>query len=392
LPTVKDHDVIVLGLGAFGSSVLYQLARRGCRALGIDQFSPPHPQGSTHGDTRITRLAIGEGDEYVPFALRSHEIWREIEREAGKKLLFRTGGLIISSAARTTSVHVENFFRNTLAAAEKYGIGHEILPAADIRKRFPQFNVADDEIGYFEPEAGYLLPEECVRVQIGLAGKHGAAVHINEKVLSFSSDGSKVHVKTDRDAYTANELVVTAGPWLPGLVGREYSDFFKIYRQVLFWFDIEENSREIFAPDRCPVFIWELQGKTQGIYGFPAAGGPEGGIKIATEQFEKTTTPETVDRTVTISEIGEMYETHVAPYFPELTGRCLKAVTCLYTTMPGARFLIDRHPEHENVTIVSPCSGHGFKHSASIGEAIAENLLDGKSRLDLGKFSFDWFQ
>lgn len=388
---MKEFDVIVLGLGAMGSSTLYQLSKRGVSVLGIDQFSPPHTQGSTHGDTRITRLAIGEGEEYVPLVMRAHEIWPEIERESGKQLRFRTGGLVISSEAKGSSLHVENFFRKTVAAAEKYGIGHEILRAADIRKRFFQFNVADDEIGYFEPEAGYLIPEECVKVQIALAESRGAVIHTNEKVLGFTSDGSKVRVETDRDIYTARDLVVTAGAWLPDLIGGDYSQLFKIYRQVLFWFDMEESERELFAPDRCPIFIWELQGKEYGIYGFPAVGGPLGGVKIATEQLERTTTPEAVDRTVTLGETEEMYETHVAPYFPGLTRQCLRAATCLYTSTAGARFLIDTHPGYKNITIVSPCSGHGFKHSASIGEAIAERVLTGTSRLDLSKFSFERF-
>lgn len=388
---MTEFDVIILGLGAMGSSTLYQLSKKGGSVLGIDQFSPPHIQGSTHGDTRITRLAIGEGEEYVPLALRSHEIWPEIERETEKQLLFPTGGLVISSETKGGSLHVENFFGRTVAAAEKFGIGHEVLRAADIRKRFPQFNVADDEIGYFEPEAGYLLPEECVKAQISLADRYGAKVHTNEKVLGFSSDGSKVLVETDRDTYTAHDLVLTAGARLPELIGEKYSQLFKIYRQVLFWFDIEESERDLFAPDRCPVFIWELQGKENGIYGFPAVDGRAGGLKIATEQLEKTTTPGTIDRTVTPVEMEEMYDGFVAPYFPGVTRRCLRAATCLYTSTSGARFLIDTLPEHKNITIVSPCSGHGFKHSASIGEAVAERILTGASTLDLSGFSFERF-
>lgn len=391
MTTMKDLDVIVIGLGAMGSSALYQLSKRGGTVLGIDQFSPPHTNGSTHGDTRITRLAIGEGEEYVPLALRSHEIWPEIERASGKQLKFRTGGLVISSEANASSLHVENFFAKTLRAAEKYGIAHELLSAGDIRKRFPQFNVADDEIGYFEPEAGYLIPEECVRAQLRLAESNGAAVHTNEKVRRLTSDGPKVRVETDRDNYTARHLIVTAGPWLPGLIGEKYSHLFKIYRQVLYWFDIKEGERELFTPGRFPVFIWGLQGKEHGTYGFPAVDGPAGGLKIATEQLEKTTTPATVDRTVTPGEIEDMYENFVAPYFPGLSAHALRAATCLYTSTQGSRFLIDTHPEHRNITIVSPCSGHGFKHSASIGEAVAERVLDGTSKLDLSKFSFERF-
>jgi sarcosine oxidase len=315
-----------------------------------------------------------------------------IEREAGKRLMFRTGGLIISSETRGGSLHVENFFGKTIAAAKKFGIGHEILGAADIRKRFPQFNVADNEIGYFEPEAGYLLPEECVRAQISLAHSHGADVHFNEKVIGFSTDASKVEITTEMGTYAARNLIITAGPWLPELIDAEYSRLFKIYRQVLYWFDIKQGKRELFLPDRFPIFIWELQGGKQcGIYGFPAVDGHAGGVKIATEQLEQTTTPEFVDRQVADKEIEEMYEHFVGPYFPGLDRKCLRAATCLYTGTHGSRFAIDTHPEYPNITIVSPCSGHGFKHSAAIGESVAEKVLYGNCRLDLSNFSFSRF-
>ena len=111
-------DAIVLGLGAMGSAALYQLAIRKLSVLGIDRFSPPHTEGSSHGDTRITRLAIGEGAQYTPLAIRSHAIWRELERATGRSLLTTNGALIISSAAKTSVTHVATFFANTLAAAE----------------------------------------------------------------------------------------------------------------------------------------------------------------------------------------------------------------------------------------------------------------------------------
>src|SRR5204862_5444929 len=145
-----------------GSAALYHLAKKGVRALGLDRFSPPHPFGSTHGDTRVTRLAIGEGEQYTPLALRSHELWRELERETGKTLLTTNGGLIISSPARTSRTHVENFFENTLAAARKFGIAHEVLNADEVRRRFPLFKVADDEQGYHERDAGFVRPAACV--------------------------------------------------------------------------------------------------------------------------------------------------------------------------------------------------------------------------------------
>lgn len=383
-------DTIVLGLGAMGSATVYQLAKRGNKVLGIDQFSPPHIFGSTHGDTRITRQAIGEGEQYTPLSLRSYEIWEELEKETGKKLLEKCGGLIISSGAKIAINHVANFFENTIAAAKKYNIKHEILDSVQIRKRFPQFNVQDNESGYYESEAGFLRPEECVSAQISLAEKYGATIRKNEKVESFSEKDDIVRVKTNLGEYEANKLIITAGPWFPTLVEDEYAKFFKVIRQVLFWFDVK-TPVERFESKNFPIFIWELQGNKQGIYGFPAIDGQNGGVKIASEQYETTTTADTVNREVSQEETKAMYENYVAPYFPDLSDKCVKAVSCLYTVTPDSHFVIDTHPKYKSVILASPCSGHGFKHSAAIGEVLAQLAIDGKSKIDISSFRLSRF-
>src|SRR5215472_7211243 len=353
---MERYDTIVLGLGAMGSAAAYQLSRRGNKVLGIDQFAPPHTMGSSHGDTRITRLAIGEGVHYTPLVLRSHELWREIERESGSRVLFRTGGLVISSTAKTSMLHVADFFDNTVAAAKKYGIAHELIDAREIRKRFPPFRVHDDEIGYYEPDAGYLRPEECIRAQLKLAMARAAEIHTNEMVTDFEASDHGVAVTTNRARYTADKLIVTAGAWLPELIGARYAKLFKIYRQLLFWFDVD-GPIEPFLPQNCPIFIWELQGPSQAIYGFPAIDGARGGVKVATQQYESTTTPDTVNRTVAPEEAAAMHRTYIAPYFPALSNRCIKAVACLYTTTPDSGFVIDHHPDSDRIIIASPCSG-----------------------------------
>jgi sarcosine oxidase len=363
-------DAIVLGLGAMGSATLYQLAKRGLRVIGIDQFSPPHDLGSSHGDTRITRLAIGEGEEYTPLALRSHEIWREIEAQTGADLLTTTGGLVISSTGPRGTCHGTDFFENTLAAARSFGIRHEILDAAEIRRRFPPFAVRDDEVGYYEYEAGFLRPEACVAAQLQLAGQLGAEIHRGEKALRFTEKQGVVRLHSELGEYRANRLIVTAGPWLPGLLGETWAGRFIVRRQTLYWF-AAKNSLAAFQPGRFPVFIWEQAGQAQPIYGFPAIDGPHGGVKIASEQHEAATTPETVQREVSPQEAVAMFRAQVAPYFPGLSGECVKAMSCLYTMTADFRFVIEAHPEHPQVTVVSPCSGHGFKHSAAIGERLA---------------------
>ncbi|HKW11425.1 MAG TPA: FAD-dependent oxidoreductase, partial [Gemmatimonadaceae bacterium] len=164
------YDSIVIGLGAMGSAALYQLAKSGQRVLGIDRFAPPHRLGSSHGETRITRLACGEGPEYTQFARRSHEIWRELEAKAGKSLLVQNGFLAISGDGPRAANHENpDFLATTIEAAERASIAHEMLASAEIRKRHPAFNVLTNDRAYFEPEAGYIRPEECIAAQLGEA-------------------------------------------------------------------------------------------------------------------------------------------------------------------------------------------------------------------------------
>jgi sarcosine oxidase len=378
-------DTVVVGLGAMGSATLYQLARRGRRVVGLDRYAPPHTHGSTHGETRVTRQAIGEGEHFSPFAIRSHEIWREIEQATGTDLLTLTGALIISSSGAGTSVHVPEFLATTLAAARRYDIPHAVLDPAEIRRRYPAFRVRDEETGYFEPGAGFVRPERCVAAQLELAGRHGATVRPEEEVLEVRPDGAGALVRTAAGRYLADQVVLTAGPWLPELLAPEHARHFSITRQVLYWF-APAGRIEPFLPERFPVFIWEAAGVPEPIYGFPAIDGGAGGVKIASAEYGERTTAAAARRDVTAEETAAMYRRLVAPCFPGLSPRCLRTEVCLYTVTPDAGFVIDRHPEFPQIVLVSPCSGHGFKHSAAIGEAVAEWVTEGKSRLDLGPF------
>lgn len=387
---MSRYDAIVLGLGAMGSAATFQLARRGARVLGLDQYAPPHANGSSHGDTRITRLAIGEGDHLTPLVLRAHEIWREVEHETGATLLTSTGGLVISSPLRTSFTHVEGFFDNTVAAARKFGIAHEMLDAAAIRERFPPFKVRDDEVGYLERDAGFLRPEACIAAQLSLAQKRGAELRVNERVVGFEETSGGVQIETESSRYVADRLIITAGAWLPKLVPA-CARLLRVYRQVLYWFALD-GSHEAFSPERFPVFIWELQETRQGIYGFPAIDGARGGLKIATESYGDPVSPDAVDRRVNDDEIAPMYSRYVAPQFAGIAPRCIKSAVCLYTVTPDFGFIIDWLPGSERVLIASACSGHGFKHSATIGEILAQLTVDGRSHFDVAPYRFARFK
>ncbi|HEX7558180.1 MAG TPA: N-methyl-L-tryptophan oxidase [Usitatibacter sp.] len=384
------YDLIIVGLGAVGAASAYQAAKRGAKVLGIDRFAPPHALGSSHGDTRITRIAIGEGEHYTPIVRRSHQIWRDIEAKTGEELLVVTGGLIISSSARRATTHVANFFENTLAAARRFGVEHELLDAGNLRELFPQFNVSDNEVGYYEPGAGYLRPEACIRAELALAEENGAELRRNERVDDIADEGGVVRVRTEAAEYRARQVIVAAGAWLPQLLDADLARHFRVTRQVLYWFETTAPIADFTAP-HFPIWIWELQDREHVIYGFPAIGGMEAGIKIATEQYARQAHPDESSRAVTEDETREMRRNLVAPYLPGVGARCIKAVSCLYTATPDFHFAIGRHPRMPNVIVASACSGHGFKHSAAIGEALAQLACEARSTIDLAPFSLERF-
>ena len=383
------YDTIIIGLGAMGSAAAYQLSKQKVKILGIDQFSPPHTFGSTHGDTRVTRQAIGEGAEYVPLTLRSYEIFREIEAETNADLLTITGGLIMSKTSGNVALHGNRgFIEETISTAKKFDIKHRTLNADEIVKEFPQFKLDGDEIGYFEAETGFLRPENCVTAQLELAEKYGAEIHRNEKVLDIKTDKNCLEVVTDKGIYKADKLIISVGAWIKNFVEKPRQDLFKIYRQVFYWFDVAD-SFETFKLGNFPIFIWEFgRWENDFVYGFPAIDGKFDGLKIATENYFETTNPDNVNREVSRKEIEEVFEKYIENRIKGVSKKCVRTATCLYTVTPKARFIIDKLPENERVIIASPCSGHGFKHSAAIGEILAELATVGASKIDISAFSF----
>jgi sarcosine oxidase len=383
-------DVLVVGLGAFGSAILYQLAKRGVRAVGLDRFRPPHAMGSSHGETRITRLAVGEGEDYAPLVRRSHEIWRELEREHGSSLLLETGGLILASRDSTAQHHGRvDFVRRSIAVAERFGIPHEVLDAAEIGARFPQFLLRGDELGYFEPSAGVLAPECCVAAQLRQAQRHGATCRTDERVLEVRQHGAGVRIVTDRGTLDAGSCVITAGPWVAGLAPGGPGQLVRVHRQVLHWF--EPHAPLDYAPGRFPVFIWmHGEGESDYFYGFPVVGGTTD-LKAATETYDEAVDPDTVNRTVADGEAESMFRQHVAGRLRDLAGRATRSAVCLYTVTPDAGFVVDALPGQDRVLVVSACSGHGFKHSAAMGEAVAQRLLGEEGSIDLTPFALRRF-
>ncbi len=373
----QSADVIVVGLGAMGSAVLYQLAKRGISVIGIDRFDPPHAHGSSHGESRITRVSISEGARYIPFVRRSHELWREFEALTGRRLLEQVGALFIAPADGEVWSHGNDFVREAIRIAEEQEIEHERLDDRQIAGRFPQFRIHEKLVGYFEPGGGFVRPEACIAAQLDLARRHGAQIETRTQLIELVEETGGVRVVTTNGDFCGKRAVLTAGAWLPKLAGERYRNL-KVQRQVQFWFKVSDPSlwRD------CPIFIWTTGTRAEDLfYGFPMASS-ELRIKLASEQDRDTTDPDAV-APVGDDEKRHIYETHIAPRLNGVTAECVDAATCLYTNAPDYQFIIEPHPSIAAITIVSACSGHGFKHSAGLGEAIAQWLTGERAKLPL---------
>lgn len=366
------YDCVIVGLGAMGSAALYQLGKRNAAVVGIDRYAPPHIHGSTHGESRITRQGIGEGSDYVPLALRSHEIWRELEAETGEHLLHEVGCLVMAGDEGRGQMHESAFFANSVAAAKKFGIAHEVLAGEALRERFPQFVTTPGTVAYYEPGGGYVRPERCVRANLTRARALGAAVRVGE-VLSIEQTAGRVVVTTTGGMIESKQAVVSAGAWAGPLLGPPFDTMLAPTRQVMHWFEAEPSS--VATWQSSPVYIWMYDATNAGhFYGFPAIDGSTA-IKVADETLGPPIDPNAVDREIPESDSRRMYDAHIRGRMAGITPHRVKAVTCLYTHAPGSRFVIGRHPAHERILVVSACSGHGFKHSAGIGEAVAKRVL-----------------
>ena len=371
----QSFEVIIAGLGAMGSAAAYHLARCGQRVLGLDCFAPPHTFGSSHGQTRIIREAYFEHPLYVPLVKRAYELWAELERECAQTLFRQTGGLMIGPPDGV-------LVKGAQHSAELHQLPHTMLSADEIRRRFPAFHPTDEMVAVWEPRAGILFPEACVEAHLKLARERGATLQFEEPITHWQADGAGVRVRTSRGDYYADRLLLAVGPWIQTLLA-DLSLPLVIERQAFCLFEPAAHA-EHFHPDHCPINLWEYA-PDRFFYGFPDLGQ---GVKAAIHHEGEFIDPETVKRTVAPEEV-EHIRAFVRRFLPDANGELRHSTVCLYTNTPDSHFLIDFHPRHPQVLIVSPCSGHGFKFSSVMGEVLADLCLTGHSSFDLRPFQLN---
>jgi sarcosine oxidase len=366
-------DVIVIGVGGMGSAVVYHVSARGRTVLGLEQSNIPNDLGSSHGINRIIRMAYAEDPCYVPLLRRAYQLWRELGRTAHERLLYVTGGVDIG--------HYESWIiQGSMAACKAHKLKHEVLSAAQVRKRFPGFQLPKDLVAVYQSDAGFVLSERSIVAHVSAALRLGAEVHARERVLRWDVSNRGVTVLTDRGSYEGRKLVITAGPWSGKLV-RELDGRVKPERQVLLW--VQPKKPRLFEVGVCPVFY--MQDEADRYYGLPIHGIP--GFKIGKyHHLKEEVDPDDMDRECHPGD-EDVLRRAIRKYFPEADGPIIAMKTCLFSNTEDEHFILDLHPEYPQVSIAAGFSGHGFKFCSVVGEIMADFALDGGSKhFDLDLF------
>ena len=374
----KNFDIIVLGLGAHGSSALYHLSKANNAICGIDRFTPPHAFGSSHGQSRIIRQAYHESPMYVPLVIEAYKLWNELENISAKKLLLKTGGIMLGNENASVVTGAK-------LSAETHHVPYEYLDYKEIKKRFPALKPTEDTVAIVEQDAGILFPEECIKANLEQAADNGAILQYNEVVTSIKQQNNFIEIVTDKSTYQTQKLIVSAGAWLNDLLP-ELKLPLTIKRQVLFWFKNTNNkAQQYLFPGKLPIYIWEyFKGKV--FYGFPDLGD---GIKIAPHHEGQLLHPDLLAQDVNEVEINHMQK--IVNTYLKMQPVFNYSAVCMYTNTPDEDFIIDFHPSNKNIVIASPCSGHGFKFSSVIGKILSEMATDHPNQFDLSPFSVKRF-
>ncbi len=364
------YDVIVVGTGGVGSAALMHLAERGARVLGLDRFEGGHDRGSSHGQTRIIRQAYFEHPDYVPLLRRAYELWAKLEHEHEERLFHQAGLLQVGPSDGTVVPGV-------MDSAQQHDIPVERFSPEEASRRFPGFHVPDRYEAVFEPAAGYLLVEQCVLAHLSQARRWGAEIRADVAVHSLAASPDEVAVLTDGGTILAPRVIVTAGAWSAELLGK-LPVRFRVLRKHLHWF---ANDDARYRRDSgCPAYLYETP---EGFfYGFPQF--DEWGVKTAMHSGgEEIDDPLAVDRSVDPVELTQV-RAFLAAHLPGVSTTTTHHETCFYTMSPDENFIVDFHPQHPNVVLAAGLSGHGFKFTSVLGEALADLALEGHTDLPIG--------
>lgn len=372
---MRHFDVVVAGLGGIGAAAAFHIASRGHWVLALDRFSVTHDRGSSHGQTRLIRQAYFEHPDYVPLLLRAYELWRDLERRTGRRLLVESGLLLNGSAESPIIQGAER-------SATLHGLELERLSAHEATRRWPMVSLPEEWITLHEPRAGFLRVEDCVAAHAAAAAAAGATLETGVTVRDWRADGAGIVVETDRGRIATDRLVLAPGPWAGDLLRLPAVEL-TVLRKAMFWVRPPPGRQAVFADGSLPCFAFATADGF--FYGFPQV--DPRGVKLAEHSGGSVVAdPLAVDRTVDAGD-RDRIAAIAARHLPTLGSDFSDHAVCLYTMSPDHHFVVGLHPADGRVAVAAGFSGHGFKFASVMGEALADLAASGATSLPIGFLS-----
>jgi monomeric sarcosine oxidase len=363
-PAQPAYDVVVVGAGVFGSWIASQLQERGRRVALLDAYGPGNARASSGGQTRVIRMGYGDQELYTRWSMRSLGLWKSLFNQTGRSSFFQQVGVLWMARGE------DPLTTRTLATLARLGVRHERLARAELEARWPQIDFGPINWAIHEPESGFLMAFHAVQAVAQRAIASGAD-YLQESVVPPSGKGGLSSVTT-RSGKTlrAGSFVFACGPWLPKLFPDLLGERIFPTRQEVFYVG-PPPGEERFKPPAMPVWV----DFAEEIYGLPDFKGR--GFKVAPDRHGPPADPDSLERVVDPATLARIHD-YVGRRFPALRGApIVGSEVCQYENTSNGDFLIDRHPDLENVWLVGGGSGHGFKHGPALGEYVAAQLLDG---------------
>lgn len=372
---MERFDVVVAGTGGMGAAAAGHLARRGASVLGLDRFPIAHDRGSSHGQTRLIRLAYYEHPDYVPLLRRAYDLWHELARESGRRLIVESGLVMTGPSGCDLVAGADR-------SARLHGLDLERLAAADARRRWPALAVPDDWDVVHEARGGYLFVEECVRAHARAAERAGAELRCGVEVRGWRAEAGAVVIDTNRGNIGAGRLVLCPGAWAADLLQLPRVRL-RVLRKSLFWHAPAVADRPAHAAGALPCFAFDTPAGF--FYGFPSL--DDRGVKVAEHTGgREVVDPLAVDRDIDTGE-RRAVETFLGTYLPGARSHLTDHAACLYTMSPDSHFVVGLHPDAPHVAVAAGFSGHGFKFASVIGEILADLVHEGHTRHPIGFLS-----
>jgi monomeric sarcosine oxidase len=360
----KVYDVAVVGAGVFGAWIAYRLRQAGRRVALLDAYGPGNARSTSGGQTRVIRMGYGEQEIYTRWSMRSLDLWKSLLRQADRLSLFQPAGVLWMARGE------DPLTTKTVATLQRLGIRHERLGRSELERRWPQIDFGPNTWAIHEPRSGFLAAFHAVQavVQIAMAG---GVEYLQEAVVPPADKGRLGSVATQSGkTVQAGTFVFACGPWLPKLFPDLLGERIFPTRQEVFYFGPPPGDARFRSP-AMPVWV----DFAEEIYGVPDFKGR--GFKVAPDRHGPAFDPDTGARVVTPETLATVRE-FVARRFPGLKDAPLvSSEVCQYENTSNGDFLIDRHPERDNVWLVGGGSGHGFKHGPAVGEYVAARIVEG---------------